>query len=435
MTTPNLNAPEISEAQLNKFLTHNEALRYFDAIAKNIVIAIQSSQPIMPAEGDAYIVLPVATGDWLGKDNYVAFFFGGIWKFIPPSVSWKLTNKTDQNIYQYDSSLAWVLFQTAQVVPRPNLAIDSGFNLWTNGLTNSFGTYKYVSGGFSAERLGGAVGATASRQAGFSAARYCLRIARNAGNADVSEIRVGQIFTTSQSLFLAGKYVSLSFDARRGANFAALGNAFSSSMNPGATIDEGGNLGNFSVNLPASTAQHQLTTTASRYRHSFLISGSATQLKFVFSWTPVGTAGANDYVEITNIKIEQSALATPFDPSSVANDQAGLNYLFKSTYNNGVSPGAITNTGRRVFYAPVAINPDVFPLAFADVGGMRIAPTCVVYSPTTGTAGFVNIDTIGDRVATFTEASEKTAVLTYNNVPNIAADARIYYHFTMDARL
>jgi hypothetical protein len=55
-----------------------------------------------------------------------------------------------------------------------------------------------------------------------------------------------------------------------------------------------------------------LTTTWQRFTATAALSSLATQIGVVFAYTPVGTAGANDYFEVTGVQLEVGSTATPF---------------------------------------------------------------------------------------------------------------------------
>ncbi|MCK9571072.1 DUF2793 domain-containing protein, partial [Candidatus Pacearchaeota archaeon] len=54
------------------------------------IIALQSSPPASPSEGDRYIVLPTGTGAWSGHDNAIAWYYGAAWTFCSPINGWRV---------------------------------------------------------------------------------------------------------------------------------------------------------------------------------------------------------------------------------------------------------------------------------------------------------------------------------------------------------
>jgi hypothetical protein len=67
--------------------------------------------PESPAKGDRFIVKSEATGDWLGKENNIAWFDGLVWQFDIPKEG-TLTYIADEHIfYKYNGSEWKLLFE------------------------------------------------------------------------------------------------------------------------------------------------------------------------------------------------------------------------------------------------------------------------------------------------------------------------------------
>lgn len=80
-----LNLPFLSAGQSQKELIHNEALQVLDVIvAAAVEEAPQSSPPASPPVGACYIVGPSASGAWTGKEQSIAGFTSGGWRFVTP---------------------------------------------------------------------------------------------------------------------------------------------------------------------------------------------------------------------------------------------------------------------------------------------------------------------------------------------------------------
>lgn len=89
MTTPNLALPELSAAQAQKHVTHNEALQALDAIVQLSVKSRRlAAPPGAPADGARWIVAAGASGAWEGKSGQVASRLDGAWRFYPPQAGW-----------------------------------------------------------------------------------------------------------------------------------------------------------------------------------------------------------------------------------------------------------------------------------------------------------------------------------------------------------
>lgn len=196
----------------------------------------------------------------------------------------------------------------------PNYLINSAFEIWSNGTTGTptSAANVYVADLWESFRGAYATGLTVSRQsAGLDGFQYCARIQRTAANADGTIIYTGQPLKTADSLLSVGKSVTLSFYARAGANYSSAANGMIVQLRQGTGTDQtmrGGFTGN--VNIVAQTAT--LTTSWQLFTYTATMATSATQLGVMFSYTPVGTAGANDYFEVTGVQLEQGSIATPY---------------------------------------------------------------------------------------------------------------------------
>lgn len=88
-TTARLSLPYIAPQQAQKQVTYNAAMALLDQLVQPSVISRTiAAPPGSPAEGDAYIVAPSATGAWSGKDGRFAAWLGTAWSFTPPADGW-----------------------------------------------------------------------------------------------------------------------------------------------------------------------------------------------------------------------------------------------------------------------------------------------------------------------------------------------------------
>lgn len=158
-----------------------------------------------------------------------------------------------------------------------------------------------------------AQGTTSTTDLPFTEAgiRYFARNARLSGNTDATKsLLCNYAFESQDSIPLAGKTVTLSFYYRTGANFS--GTTLDSSLVYGTGTDESIRGG---YTNGANVATKNLTPSTSWVRTSYTgtISSSATQLAIKFVYDPIGTAGANDWFDITGVQLELGSIATPFE--------------------------------------------------------------------------------------------------------------------------
>ena len=141
-----------------------------------------------------------------------------------------------------------------------------------------------------------------------------LRISRQSGNANTATISVGQVIETFDALRCQGQTVTLSFWAKAGASYS--GGALSVQVACGTGTNQS------AASLLASTwssqaavivATQTLTTGMTRYQFTGVVPTNATQLAVLLSFTPSGTAGADDSVSINGVQLEIGASASPFE--------------------------------------------------------------------------------------------------------------------------
>ena len=109
-TSPTLAMPYIQPAQAQKHVTHNEALRILDAVSQlSVLNADLAEPPLLPEEGDRYIVAQDGTGAWAGQDFNVAiwvdwgrlFLCGDAAHIVPPTGAKGLNTAASDVHYLY----------------------------------------------------------------------------------------------------------------------------------------------------------------------------------------------------------------------------------------------------------------------------------------------------------------------------------------------
>jgi len=86
-TSPYLGVPQLAQAQAFPEITFNEAFVLVQAILNGVKDKDLSAPPGSPAEGDAYIIAAAPTGAWSGRENAIAIYWGGSWRFVPGNTS------------------------------------------------------------------------------------------------------------------------------------------------------------------------------------------------------------------------------------------------------------------------------------------------------------------------------------------------------------
>lgn len=200
----------------------------------------------------------------------------------------------------------------APFVGAKNRLLNADFSIWQRGTSISTG-YSYTADRWFAYRAGAYPGLTASRQSsGLTGFRYCARVQRDSGNATNYYLRLQQVLETSASISLAGQNVTLSFYARRGVNYSQASNLLTVNIYSGTGTDENGVDGFATGNAVAAGSTVSLTTSWQRFTLTGAVASNATQVAIYVAYDPTGTAGANDYFEITGVQLEAASVATPF---------------------------------------------------------------------------------------------------------------------------
>jgi hypothetical protein len=211
-----------------------------------------------------------------------------------------------------DSSTSTGLRYTAGN-PISNPVINSAFQIAQRGTSFSTASAAYTLDRWYA--LAASAG-TVSRQVtgdttNLPNIQYCARFQRTAGSTSTTGFSLSNSFETVNSIPYAGKTVTLSFYARAGANYSPTSSAFGSRVWTGTGTDQaiqGTYTGaSFTINNTAT-----LTTTWQRFSYSGALPAATTEMAIQFFCDPTGTAGANDYFEVTGVQIDIGSVALPF---------------------------------------------------------------------------------------------------------------------------
>ena len=198
----------------------------------------------------------------------------------------------------------------------PNFVINGGMDCWQRGTSfaSSGNLHNFAADRFAFFRTSAGSGMTVTRQSsGLTGFNYCLRAQRNSGDTNTEGMIVlGNTIETANAIYLAGKQITISFYARAGANFSSSSNTVTLALFSGTGTDEFG-FGAFTNQATVATGSYNLTTSWQRFTATGTMASNATELSFYFSSvSSSGTAGTNDYYDITGIQLEAGSIATPF---------------------------------------------------------------------------------------------------------------------------
>ena len=267
-----------------------------------------------------------------------------------------------------------------------NAVINGGMDIWQRGTSVAIAASSGVT--YTADRWCTFSGAnqalTISRQATADTTnlpniQYCARYQRNSGQTGTSVLYFSQSLETVNSSAFAGKQVTVSFYVRAGANFSAASGNLIAIVYSGTGTDQNV-LTSYTGQTNVASTVASLTTTWQRISITGTVAVTATELSLSFNLTPVGTAGANDYYEITGVQLELGSTATTFSRAggSIGGELQLCRRYLPATYVNEI-----------VGYS-YAANNTVYGVAFDTPA--RVAPTGVTASGTF-TAYSLNVGT------------------------------------------
>ena len=141
--------------------------------------------------------------------------------------------------------------------------------------------------------------------------QYCLRMQRLNGQTGTGLVQLAQSFESINSIPFAGKTVTVSYYARKGANYSQTSSQLGFSFYQGTGTDQN-LLQSYTGATVAFSGLSTLTTTWQRFSYTGSVSASATEIALYFNWGPSGTAGAADYADVTGVQIDIGSVALPF---------------------------------------------------------------------------------------------------------------------------
>jgi hypothetical protein len=258
-----------------------------------------------------------------------------------------------------------------------NAVINGGMDVWQRG-TSVVGANNSTT--FTADRWNAyraSAGSTFTRQVtgdttNLPNIQYCLRVARDSGNAGTGNIITAQSVETINAIPFAGQTVTVSWYARKGADYSAASNNLNYEFITGTGTDQT-ILGTY-TGAVTTTGTKTLTTTWQRFSYTVTLAATATEFGLDFYFTPTGTAGAADFFEITGVQVELGSVATTFSRAggTIQGELAACQrYFYQFANGNDLFVGLGVNLNSTTAFTPV-----YFPVS------MRIAPTLSASSGT-----------------------------------------------------
>ena len=295
--------------------------------------------------------------------------------------------------------------------------------IWQRGTSVTPTTTSYSADRWFAYR--GLGGATVSRQVtndttNLPFIQYCARVARNSGDTSTTNIALSQSFESINSITYAGRTVTFSFYARAGANYSATGNALQATLGSGTGTDQNITI-NFTGYTAVATPSATLTTTWQRFTATGTVPTNATQLGVFFQHNPTGTAGANDWFEVTGVQVDIGSVALPFRTyaGTIQGELAACQrYYWQSNANSTIASEARIAAGSALSTTQVG---SIVKLPVT----MRVTPSTLTYSSARVTDDTANYD--GGTLIITNQSSPDVLSLRYTHGSAVFTQYRFYY--------
>jgi hypothetical protein len=247
--------------------------------------------------------------------------------------------------------------------------------------------------------------------------QYCARFQRNAGQTNTTGTNFNQSIETVNSIPFAGKTVTLSFYARKGANYSPTSDSLNYGLISGTGTDQN-YLSSWSGASNVIFAGATLTTTWQRFTATGTVGSSATQLAINFTNTPTGTAGAADYYEVTGVQLDIGSVALPFRTyaGTIQGElSAAQRYYHRSTAGSafGWFPAWAGTTSTTAFN-----------LTYTLPVQMRVAPTSIEYG---GALRLNAANDAGVSITSLTFASVTTPIMGASTGVSATATTNTFY--------
>ena len=287
------------------------------------------------------------------------------------------------------------------VSAQKNIIINGDFNIWQRGTTATgiANSPTYVADRWAAWGAGVGTDITFSRQAAALVTHvYCAKVQRTSTETDVSGIGISQNLENFSSYPMQGKVVTLSFYAKKGANFSATSDLIRVKMSTGTTGNEstatfsGGPASGFTGNAVALDTTQAIT--ASWVKYSFTTSALASDMAQLGLWiyaNPTGTAGADDSFYITGVQLETGSVATDFEVKNHADEFARCQRYYEIT-GIGAS-GAWSSSGAATVGGAFAVEKRAIPTMSLNTTTPGMSEPGVANR--TGTASTYSVDPTG----------------------------------------
>jgi hypothetical protein len=273
---------------------------------------------------------------------------------------------------------------SSQSMAGKNFVINGGFDFFQRAATPTSGTTVSGGSGYSIDRwivwntAGNGSIVTSRQPSGLLGIQYCARIQRPSGNTSGLNF-FAQPMETSNSIPLSGKTFTFSFYARKGANYSNTTSSLNVEVWQNTTTDGSIQTVETGSRSTAGSGVFVLTNSWQRFSFTSTFTSTTTQVAPVFYGVTSGTAGANDYYEITGVQLEIGSTVTTFSRAGgdIQGELAKCQRYFQSSFPTGTGPA--NNVAPGMIFAQIPGNGMSHGFMFPVP--MRVTPSFITYNP------------------------------------------------------
>jgi hypothetical protein len=252
-----------------------------------------------------------------------------------------------------------------------------------------------------------------------------MRWGRLSGDTDTDTQQLVYAMESKDATNLVGKTITLSWYARRGVD---LSNDMSVYMTAGEGKDQSVIAG-WTNDQVFSAQNDTLTTSFVRYSYTITVPQDKAQLRIIFGYSPSGTAGANEYIDISAVQLEVGNTATFFKRAgdTIEDELANCQRYYEKSYEPQYAPGTINGNG---ISRESANSSGIFRHA-QNMVDKRAIPSIALYNHATGALGQMYIGGGSYAITAVTNGFSIFSV----EASGAPANGDGMYHWTADAEL
>lgn len=292
-------------------------------------------------------------------------------------------------------------------VPRNIAAANGGMEVWQRGTSisvaasNSPGTYAndrwyLLTGANQAHTVSAVTGLV-------SGSKLAAQVQRTAGQTGTTQMLYACPLDTDELIKMAGQKVMIIFRCATGANWSPSSGTLIASLVTGTGASPSKSAGFSGSAVPLSQSFNIAAGSSSAFFQTALstaIAAGITQAEVQFAWTPVGTAGANDWFQVDDVQLQivtanLTSITPVFERRNFKADYDDCQRFYYKTFPYATAPAQNAgNTG--AVSATLFTNSGTLVWDFRYPVELRAVPSITFYNPGASNGNWRNISILAD---------------------------------------